>query len=59
MATVQGRVGPGFEPVREVFERQFADGEHTGAGVSIYASGRKVVDLWGGLADEATGRPWE
>ncbi len=59
MATVQGNVAPGFEPVLEVFERQFADGEHTGAGVSVYSSGRKVVDLWGGLADEATGRPWE
>jgi CubicO group peptidase (beta-lactamase class C family) len=29
-----------------------------GAAVCVYRHGRKVVDLWGGLADAGTGRPW-
>jgi len=59
MATVHGTAAAGFEPVRELFERQFAAGEHIGAGVAVYHRGRKVVDLWGGLADEDAGTPWD
>ena len=59
MSDVHGRTAPGFEPVREVFEQQFARSEHVGAGVCVYADGRCAVDLWGGAADEATGRLWE
>ena len=58
-AGVQGRVAAGFEPVKELFEQQFAQGQHIGAGVAVYHRGRPVVDLWGGLADEESGRPWE
>ncbi|GGP96300.1 hypothetical protein GCM10010215_22620 [Streptomyces virginiae] len=29
-----------------------------GAAVCVYWRGRPVVDLWGGLADPETGRPW-
>lgn len=57
-SAVQGTVEAGFEPVLELLERQFAAGEHIGAGVCVYHRGRKVVDLWGGLADEDTRRPW-
>ena len=57
-AQVQGTVEPGFEPVRDLLEEQFAKGEHIGAGVSAYHHGRKVVDVWGGLADEGTKRAW-
>ncbi len=56
---VQGRVTGGFEPVRELFEQQFAQGQHIGAGVAVYHRGQPVVDLWGGLADEDSGRPWQ
>ncbi len=56
---VQGEVAPGFERVRETLEQQFANNEHIGAGVCVYHHGKKVVDLWGGLADEDTKRPWE
>jgi CubicO group peptidase (beta-lactamase class C family) len=59
MATAQGTVDPGFERVRELFEAQFSSGEHYGAAASMYWRGKKVVDLWGGIAEEATGRPWE
>jgi len=57
-AQVQGTVEPGFEPVRELLEQQFAAGEHIGAGVSVYHHRRKVVDVWGGVADEGTKRAW-
>ncbi len=59
MTDIQGRVEPGFEPVRELLEQQFAQGLHIGAGVAVYQRGRPVVNLWGGLADEDSGRPWD
>lgn len=57
--SVEGIVEPGFEGVREVFARQFGDGQHIGAAVAVYHRGRPVVDLWGGVADEASGAPWQ
>src|SRR6266567_5133785 len=57
--TVSGTVAPGFEPVREAFERNFAEHGDVGAAVAVYRHGRPVVDLWGGLADPETDRPWE
>ncbi len=58
-AQVQGTIEPGFEALRDLLEEQFAKGEHIGAGVSVYHHGRKVVDVWGGLANEDTKKPWE
>ena len=57
-AQVQGTIEPGFEALRDLLEEQFAKGEHIGAGVSVYHHGRKVVDVWGGLANEDTKKPW-
>ncbi|MCC5952099.1 MAG: beta-lactamase family protein [Acidimicrobiia bacterium] len=54
-----GWVADGFEGVREAFDRNFAEGKEVGAAFSAYHRGRKVADLWGGVADVATGRPWE
>ncbi|MEU6712731.1 serine hydrolase domain-containing protein [Nonomuraea sp. NPDC046802] len=50
---------PRFSRVRDVFERHFADGEELGAAFSVYLNGELVVDLWGGVADRHTGRPWQ
>ncbi|WP_327086642.1 beta-lactamase family protein [Nonomuraea sp. NBC_01738] len=50
---------PRFRRVREVFERQFAEGEELGAAVAVHVDGELVVDLWGGVADRHTGRAWE
>jgi len=55
---VDGWVDPAFRAVREVFEASFADGQNAGAALAVFAGGRAVVDLWGGLADVRTGRPW-
>ncbi len=56
--TISGEVAAGFEPVREVFAANFAQREDIGAAVCVYRDGRPVVDLWGGVADPDTGRPW-
>ncbi|TDB95344.1 serine hydrolase domain-containing protein [Actinomadura sp. 7K534] len=58
MTTVQGHCDPAFARVREVFEENFAEGRELGAAVAVYAGDRKVVDLWGGVADRRTGREW-
>ncbi|MFG2086608.1 MULTISPECIES: serine hydrolase domain-containing protein [unclassified Spirillospora] len=58
MSTVQGHCDPAFAGVREVFEENFAAGRELGAAVAVYAGGRKVVDLWGGVADRRSGREW-
>jgi CubicO group peptidase (beta-lactamase class C family) len=55
----QGDVAPGFEGVRDAFVANFAEHGDIGAAVSVYVEGRKVVDLWGGTADVANGRPYE
>ena len=47
-----------FQPLREVFEKSFSQGE-VGAAVSVTIDGDPVVDLWGGHSDAARRRPWE
>ncbi|MEU5738557.1 serine hydrolase domain-containing protein [Streptomyces tendae] len=59
MTTIGGDVAAGFEPVREAFAENFARHGDIGAAVCVYQDGRPVVDLWGGIADRDTGRPWE
>jgi CubicO group peptidase (beta-lactamase class C family) len=54
-----GWTAPGFEGVRTAFEQNFAEGLEVGAAFSAYHRGELVVDVWGGIADPATGRPWE
>jgi CubicO group peptidase (beta-lactamase class C family) len=56
---VDGLVEPGFEGVRDAFVRNFAEHGEIGAGFSVHVEGRKVVDVWGGVADESTGRPYD
>lgn len=56
---VQGRVSPGFETVREAFVENFTRRHELGAAVCAYQRGERVVDLWGGIRDKATGEPWE
>ncbi|MCG3184062.1 MAG: hypothetical protein ICCCNLDF_02174 [Planctomycetes bacterium] len=55
---VQGRVAPGFEQVREEFERNFSQRGEIGAAVAVYWRGEKVVDLWGGRRSPYADEPW-
>lgn len=53
-----GFTAPGFEPVAETFGRNFTERGEVGAAFAAMHDGEMVVDLWGGLADSAVGRPW-
>ena len=53
-----GFVADGYEPLARVFAAQLASGEEIGAAVAVFHRGVRVVDLWGGLADVRTRRPW-
>ena len=55
---VHGEVAPGFEVVADAFRANFAEHGDVGAATSVYVEGRKVVDIWGGVADSHTGRPY-
>jgi CubicO group peptidase (beta-lactamase class C family) len=57
-ATVHGEIAPGFEPVREAFAANLAEGRDVGAGTCVYRDGRPVVDLWGGEFVAGTGAPY-
>jgi len=56
---LSGFVKPGFEAVREAFAENFERRTELGAACCVYYSGEKVVDLWGGIRNKATGEPWE
>jgi CubicO group peptidase (beta-lactamase class C family) len=56
---IQGQVSPGFEAVRDAFAANFSKRHELGGACCVYHRGQKVVDLWGGVRNEATGEPWE
>jgi CubicO group peptidase (beta-lactamase class C family) len=59
VTTIKGWVAPDFQGVKEAFQANFDAGSEVGAAFAAYHRGEKVVDLWGGIADPATGQPWE
>lgn len=56
---IEGYVSAGFEPVREAFAENFSRQGELGGACCVYHRGEKVVDLWGGVRNPATGEPWE
>src|SRR5689334_10508913 len=54
---VHGHADPPFAAVADTLRASLRAGEDVGAAVTVYWQGRKVVDLWGGLADRWRGRP--
>ncbi len=58
MTEINGECKPGFEAVAEAFARNFSEHGELGAGTSVYVGGEKVVDLWGGIADQEAGTPY-
>jgi CubicO group peptidase (beta-lactamase class C family) len=44
--------------VREAFIENFTRRGELGGACCIYQDGEKVVDLWGGVRDRASGEPW-
>ncbi len=56
---VAGEVDDGFGRVMNVFSHNFAERGDLGAACALYVDGRKVVDIWAGVADARTGRTWD
>ena len=56
---LHGDVESGFERVAEVFLENFRSRGDLGSACAVYVEGRRVVDVWAGVADARTGRPWE
>jgi CubicO group peptidase (beta-lactamase class C family) len=48
-----------FKPVRAVFEKNFASEGEIGAALTVYLGGVKVIDLWGGFADQNDRSEWQ
>ena len=58
-AEIHGAARSDFAQVKAAFAENFARRRELGAACCIYFRGEKVVDLWGGVRDRATGAPWE
>lgn len=54
-----GDCDPAFAAVHEILAESLATENDLGASVAVFVDGRCVVDLWGGVADNKTGRAWE
>lgn len=57
-AEIHGTAEQGFGQVADAFATNFTAHGELGAAVVVYVGGRRVVDLWGGVADRRTGRRW-
>lgn len=55
---IHGFVDEGYGPMLDAFVTNFVERRDLGSGCTVYVGGRIVVDLWGGIADARTGRPW-
>lgn len=45
--------------MRDAFLENFTRREELGGACCVYRQGEKVVDLWGGIRNKATGEPWQ
>ena len=58
MTDIGGFAKPRFEAVEEAFRANFDVHGDVGAAFCLYVRGEPVVDVWGGVADVESGRPW-
>lgn len=56
--TVRGSCDPRFAVLRDFLSEQLADQPTGGQAIAVVVEGRVVADLYGGIADPATARPW-
>ncbi|RMH78065.1 MAG: class A beta-lactamase-related serine hydrolase [Actinomyces sp.] len=59
MSEIRGHVAEGYGPVADAFATNFRDHGDVGAGFCLYVDGEEVVNVTGGLADPAAGRPYD
>ena len=55
---LNGSIHPDFARVANALEAQLPRSGRGGAALCVYHRGEKVVDCWGGAADDE-GRPWQ
>src|SRR5690554_1888368 len=55
---VEGSYAPRFQAVVDAFLENFRARNEVGASLCLTHEGRKVVDIWGGMADAAEQTPW-
>ncbi len=55
---INGTCDDAFSGVLEQFETNFKERGEVGASVCVTQNGKIVVDLWGGVADAETRKPW-
>lgn len=55
---VAGRCASHFEHVLDVFVENFRARDEIGASTCVTFEGETVLDVWGGIAERATGRAW-
>ena len=56
---INGAADEGFGALVDVFADNFRSRGDLGAACTVYLGGRAVVDVWAGIADARSGRPWE
>ncbi len=56
---IAGSCAREFTSVADAFIANFTERAEVGASVCVFHRGRRVVNLWGGIADPQTGRSWE
>jgi CubicO group peptidase (beta-lactamase class C family) len=56
---IAGEIEAGLEALVAAFAANFREHGEVGAACAVYRGGKLIADLWGGLADPATGRPWQ
>jgi CubicO group peptidase (beta-lactamase class C family) len=59
MVEIGGFAQPRYSAVKDVFARHFDEGLELGARFTLIQDGVAVVDLWGGVADRATGTAFD
>ncbi len=59
MTKIEGTADEGWGKVADAFQTNFDEHGELGAAVGLYVDGKSVVDLWGGVADQASGRSWD
>jgi CubicO group peptidase (beta-lactamase class C family) len=59
MSGVEGLVEPGFEKIADAFATNFVEHGEVGAAFCLYVEGERKVDIWGGVADAETGKPYQ
>ena len=57
--SVHGFCDSRFDSVTKEFVQNFSNRGEVGAGVAVMLDGKIVVDLWGGIADAESRRPWK